>query len=161
MSTPYTPQRALSHRQHSPTRATTQEFFVFIRHPEPQLKICHFESQLKECHVLNPYPEPQLKGYVPSHNSRNTTHTSRQVQHASRPPGGGHVPPSATRLKTHCLYNYLLAGQPSSLGATRPVPLYFCNFPLAVQITPLVAIPVQRAHWICTNLHSLPTLVLP
>ena len=26
----------------------------------------------KEYHVLNPYPEPQLKGYVPSHNSRNT-----------------------------------------------------------------------------------------
>jgi len=23
--------------------------------------------------VLNPYPEPQLKGYVPSHNSRNTS----------------------------------------------------------------------------------------
>jgi len=23
--------------------------------------------------VLNPYPEPQLKGYIPSHNSRNTS----------------------------------------------------------------------------------------
>ncbi|QCE11218.1 hypothetical protein DEO72_LG10g2451 [Vigna unguiculata] len=35
-------------------------------------KSCHSESQLKEYHVLNPYPEPQLKGYVLSHNSRNT-----------------------------------------------------------------------------------------
>ncbi|QCD82708.1 hypothetical protein DEO72_LG2g3048 [Vigna unguiculata] len=41
------------------------------RHPEPQLKRYHSEPQLKECHVLNPYPEPQLKGYVLSHNSRN------------------------------------------------------------------------------------------
>jgi len=69
---PYTPQRAHSHWQHLPTRATTQEFLVFIRHPEPQLKRCHSEPQLKECHVLNPYPEQQIKGYVPSHNSRNT-----------------------------------------------------------------------------------------
>jgi len=47
-----------SHWQHSPTRATTQEFFMFVRHPEPQLKRCHSEPQLKECHVFNPYPEP-------------------------------------------------------------------------------------------------------
>jgi len=33
-----------------------------------------------------------------------TLHTSRQAQQASRPPGGGHVPPGATRLDTHCLY---------------------------------------------------------
>jgi len=47
-----------SHRQHSPTRATTQEFLVFILHPEPPLKICHSQPQLKECHLLNPYSEP-------------------------------------------------------------------------------------------------------
>jgi len=68
---PYEPQLAHSHQQHSSTWATTQEFLMFIRHPDPQLKRCLSESQLKECHVLNPYPEPQLKGYVPSHNSRN------------------------------------------------------------------------------------------
>ncbi|QCD78830.1 polygalacturonase [Vigna unguiculata] len=71
----YKPQPAHSHRQHSPTRATTQEFLMFIRHPEqqlkrcysePQLKRCYSEPQLKEYHVLNPYPEPQLKGYVSS-----------------------------------------------------------------------------------------------
>jgi len=32
-----------------------------------------FQAILKECHVLNPYLEPQLKGYVPSHNSKNTS----------------------------------------------------------------------------------------
>jgi len=66
------PQCAHSHRQHSPTRATNQKFLVFIRHPELQLKGCHSEPQLKECHVLNPYPEPQLKGYIMNHISRNT-----------------------------------------------------------------------------------------
>jgi len=69
---PYKLQLTHSHRQHSPTQATTQGFLLFICHPEPQLKRCHFEPQRKECHVFNPYPEPQLKGYVPSHNSRNT-----------------------------------------------------------------------------------------
>jgi len=49
---PCGPQPAHSHRQDLPTRATTQEFLVFIRHPEPQLEGCHSESQLKECHVL-------------------------------------------------------------------------------------------------------------
>jgi len=58
---PYWPQPAHSHLQHSSTRATTQGFLVFIRHPEPQLKRCYSEPQLKEYHVLNPYPEPQLK----------------------------------------------------------------------------------------------------
>jgi len=119
------PQHAHSHRQHSPARATTQEFLVFI---------CHAEPQLKECHMLNPYPKPQLKGYVPIHNSRNTnkptfkispkpcrsrtskalqTHlphqyclallTSRHAQCASRPLGRGHVSPGAKRLWCHCL----------------------------------------------------------
>jgi len=46
---------------------------VFIHHLEPQLKRCHFEPQLKECHVFNPYLVPQVKGYVLSHNSRNTS----------------------------------------------------------------------------------------
>jgi len=74
-----TRQHAHSHRQHLSTRAATQEFLVFIRHPEPQLKRCHFEPQLKKCHVLNPYPEPQLKGYVPSHNSRNTSKPTFEI----------------------------------------------------------------------------------
>jgi len=52
---------------------------VFICHPEPQLKRCHFESQLKECHVLNLYPKSQLKGYVRSHNSRNTSKPTFEV----------------------------------------------------------------------------------
>ena len=70
---------------------------MFIRHPksqlkrchfepqlkrchfEPQLKRCHFEPQLKECHVLNPYPEPQLKEYVLSHNSRNTSKSTFEI----------------------------------------------------------------------------------
>jgi len=43
-----------SHNSHTHTGNTRQ--------PEPQLK---------ECHVFNPYLEPQLKGYVMSHNSRN------------------------------------------------------------------------------------------
>jgi len=68
----YEPQIAYSHRQHSPIWATTQGFLVFICHPEPQLKRCYSELQPKEYHVFNPYPEPQLKGYVLSHNSRNT-----------------------------------------------------------------------------------------
>jgi len=83
---------------------------VSIRHPEPQLEGCHFEPQLKECHVLNPYPKPQLRGYVPSHNSRNTSKPTFKVSlkpcrshtsivrtpillHASRPLGEGRVPP--------------------------------------------------------------------
>ncbi|QCD90179.1 hypothetical protein DEO72_LG4g1134 [Vigna unguiculata] len=68
----YETQLAHSHRQHSPIRATTQGFLVFIRHPKPQLKKCHSEPQLKECHMFNPYLKPQLKGYVLSHHSRNT-----------------------------------------------------------------------------------------
>jgi len=76
---PYTPQCAHSHRQHSPTQATTQEFLMFIRHPEPQLKRCYSKPQLKEYHVLNPYPEPQLQGYVPSHNSRDTLRYPRSL----------------------------------------------------------------------------------
>jgi len=54
-------QPAHSHQQHSPTRATTQRFLVFIRYAEPQLKGSHSRPQPIECHVLNPYPEPQLK----------------------------------------------------------------------------------------------------
>jgi len=57
----YWPQPTHSHRQPSPTRATTQEFLVFIRNPESQLKGCHSGPQPIECHMLNPYPEPQLK----------------------------------------------------------------------------------------------------
>jgi len=72
-------QPAHSHRQHSPTRATTQEFLVFIYHPEPQLKGCYFEPQLREYHMLNPYPKPQLKGYVSSHNSRNTSKSTFKI----------------------------------------------------------------------------------
>ena len=69
---PYEPQLAHSHQQHSPTQATTQDFLVFIRHPEPQLKWRHSKPQVKEFHVFNSYPKQQLKGYVPRHNSRNT-----------------------------------------------------------------------------------------
>jgi len=60
-----TPQRVHSHQQHWLTRATTQEFLVFICHPEPQLKRCH--------------SEPQLKGYVSSHNSRNTSKPTFEI----------------------------------------------------------------------------------
>jgi len=83
---PYEPPLAHSHRQQSPTQATTQEFLVFIHHPEPQLMRCHSEPQLKECDVLNPYPKPQLKGYVPSHNSRNTTKPTFEISPKSRKP---------------------------------------------------------------------------
>ena len=79
-ATDHTPQRQVEFPYtnivrivHSPTRATTQGFLVFIRHPEPQLKRCYSEPQLKEYHLLNPHPEPQLMGCVPSHNSRNTS----------------------------------------------------------------------------------------
>ena len=58
---PNWPQPAHSLRQHSPTRAITQRFLVFIRYPEPQLKGSHSGPQPIESHVLNPYPEPQLK----------------------------------------------------------------------------------------------------
>ena len=100
----------------------------FIHHLEPQLKRCHSESQLKNCHVLNPYPKPQLKGYVPSHNSRNPASRptryhqsivdhahqkqtklmpfhhrvallrSRYAKIASRSLSGGHVPLGAKHL---------------------------------------------------------------
>ena len=76
---PYWPQQAHSHRQHSQTRATTQEFLVFFCYLEPQLKGHHSEPQLRECHVFNPYPEPQLKGYILSHNSRNTNKPTFEV----------------------------------------------------------------------------------
>jgi len=33
----------------------------------------------RECHVLNPYPEPQLKRYVLSHNSRNTSKSTFEI----------------------------------------------------------------------------------
>jgi len=68
---PYEPQLTHSHRQHSPIRATTQGFLVFIHHVDSQLKRYHSDPQLKECHVFPLYPVPQLKGYVPSHNSKN------------------------------------------------------------------------------------------
>jgi len=42
------------HNVHTHTGNTCQ--------PEPQIKRCYSEPQLKEYHVLNPYPEPQLKG---------------------------------------------------------------------------------------------------
>jgi len=47
-------------RVHPPSWATTQEMLFRA-------------TKLKEFHVLIPYPEPQLKGYVSSHNSRNTS----------------------------------------------------------------------------------------
>jgi len=116
---PYTLQHAHSHRQHSPTRATTQEFLVFIRHPEPQLKRCHSEPQLKECHVLNPYPKPQLKEpnkptfkVSPKLCRSRTSKANKAYAFASSPSAalelscetrfqiacGGHVPRSAKRL---------------------------------------------------------------
>jgi len=49
------------------------------RQPEPQLKRCHSKVQLKECHMLNPYLEPRLKGYVSSHNSRNTSKLTFEI----------------------------------------------------------------------------------
>jgi len=52
---------------------------MFFCHPKPQLKRCHSEPQLKECHVLKPYLEPRLKGYVPSHNLRNTSKSTFEV----------------------------------------------------------------------------------
>jgi len=58
---------------------TTQEFLVFICHSEPQLNRCHSEPQLKGCHMFNPHLEPQHKGYVPSHNSRNTSKLTLKV----------------------------------------------------------------------------------
>ncbi|QCE04171.1 hypothetical protein DEO72_LG8g2204 [Vigna unguiculata] len=95
--------RQHSYRPHSPTRATTQGVLVFIRHPEPQLTRCYSEPQLQEYHVLNPYPEPQLKGYVPSPNSRNSSNLTFEAvsythldvykrQHSYRP----HSPTRAT-----------------------------------------------------------------
>jgi len=37
---------------------------------------------------------------------------------ASRPPGGGHVPPSAKRFWCYCFYKYRMGGQPLSRSAT-------------------------------------------
>ena len=117
---PYWPQPAHSHWQHSPTQATTQEFLVFIRHPE---------LQLKEYHVLNPLSWANTQEIRSELNSRNTSNstfeaspkslvdhayrtnnprlqqqnhlawdTYRQALPASRPLGGWLVPPSAQRL---------------------------------------------------------------
>jgi len=61
-------------RVHPLSRATTKGFLVFINCLEPQLK---------ECHVFNPYLEPQLKWYVPSHKSRNTLESPPLRYHQS------------------------------------------------------------------------------
>ena len=87
---PYWPQPAHSHRQYSPTRATTQEFLVFLRQPEPQLKRCDSVPQLKEYHMLNPYPEHNSRNTtcltpIPSHNSKDTFRDTTQGTPASRP----------------------------------------------------------------------------
>ncbi|QCD89853.1 hypothetical protein DEO72_LG4g803 [Vigna unguiculata] len=111
---PYEPQLAHSHWKHSPTRATTQKFLVFIRHPEPQLKRCHSESQLKECHVLNPYLEPQLKRYILSYNSRNTSKPTFEI--SSKPCR----PRTSKTSKTHFSASTILHGAaPKSPGETR------------------------------------------
>ena len=111
-----TSQHAHSHRQHSPTWATTQDFLVFIRHPEPQLKRCHSEPQLKECHMLNPCPEPQLKGYVPSHNSRNTSKPTFKVSSKSCRP---HTSKTSITLLPHQYHLALLMSRQAQ-QAFRP-----------------------------------------
>ncbi|QCE00096.1 hypothetical protein DEO72_LG7g1382 [Vigna unguiculata] len=82
-------------------------FLVFVRHPEPQLKRCYSEQQLKEYHVLNPYPEPQLKGYVPSHNSRNSNNlTSKALPEAFSPeqlPSTSSFAPTTRRNSSHAV----------------------------------------------------------
>jgi len=99
--------------------------------------------------VLNPYPKPQLKGYVPSHNSRNPASRptryhqsivdhahqkqtklmpfhhrvallrSRYAKIASRSLSGGHVPLGAKHLWCHYFCKYRLAGQPLPPSATH------------------------------------------
>jgi len=113
---------------------------MFIRHLEPQLK---------EFHVLNPYLESQLKGYVPSHNSRNPTSRplryhqsfvdhahpkqtkfvplhhhlallqSRHAKLASRPPGGGHVPLGTKRLAGDIMLLFLQVSPGGTILTTK------------------------------------------
>jgi len=90
---------------------------VFIRHPEPQLKRCHFELQLKECNVLNPYFEPQLKGYVLSHNSRNTTKPTFEI---SSKPCKQHTSKSSKALFLH-QYRLTLHTSRQAQQASRPL----------------------------------------
>jgi len=113
---------------------------VFIRHPERQLKRCYSEPQLKEYHVLNPYLEPQLKGYVPSHNSRNTskptfkaslkhcrlcTSRVRNINTTVVPPGGSCNSGVAPGGKLSAARRFLLFQEPSTSSCTcelQPVP---------------------------------------
>ena len=89
----YWPQPAHSHRQHSLTRATTQEFLVFIRHPEPQLKRCYSEPQLKE-HQQSHLWSITISLVDHAHRIKNTNTAT------VKSPGRGHVPPGAARFQT-------------------------------------------------------------
>jgi len=76
--------RRTRHNVHTHTSNTRQpepqlKSSSCICHLEPQLKRCHSEPQLKEYHVPNPYFEPQLKGYVLNHNSRNTSKPTFEI----------------------------------------------------------------------------------
>ncbi|QCD96326.1 hypothetical protein DEO72_LG6g1028 [Vigna unguiculata] len=147
MDSPYKPQLAHSHQQHSPTRATTQEFLMFICHPKSQLKRSHFEPQLEECHVLNPYPEPKLKGYILIHNSRNTNKLTFEI--SPKP----YTPRTSKSQNTFGSFacSYCLSDQPLPPGIA---PL--CRS-LKLQLSPGGSKPTAR-H--CTsNIHYLVHLI--
>jgi len=84
-------------------RHNTHTYIGNTRQPEPQLKICHFEPQFQEYHVLNPYPEPQLKGYVLSHNSRNYNKSTFEKSSKLCRPSSSKTSKNTIRLLRHCL----------------------------------------------------------
>jgi len=104
------------------------------------------EPQIKEYNVLNPYPEPQLKGYVSGHNSRNTSNptfkaiTKSLVDHyikSTTPSCSSKIARRGTRVARHCQLPNRLAGV-----AYRQAPS--ASYSTSLQASPGVKVPTAR-----------------
>jgi len=91
--------------------------------------------------MLNPYPEPQLKGYVPSHNSRNTSKPTFEISpkpcrpHPSKASKTQAIP-MHYRLTLLLIHQAKFASRPPGgghvlLGATRLEAHWRCRHRLA------------------------------
>ncbi|QCD79053.1 hypothetical protein DEO72_LG1g2690 [Vigna unguiculata] len=76
-------------------------------------------------------------------------HSRCQAHEASRPPGGGHVPPGASRIQCHCPCSCRRSKHAFPPGASRSSSLLFGDFRLAGHILPPSATPVlaQYLFW--------------